>query len=92
MKRFLCRWVAPVALLLFSALPLALATDTDFQDLHPNAKAGIIPAAQGAPAEQGDTPDRPAPTLSYAVAVLSAIVVLCILCAPSRKAESSTSR
>jgi hypothetical protein len=92
MKRFLCRWVAAAALLFLTAPSLSLAADTDFQDLHPNAKAGIIQPAQGTPADQGDTLDRPAPTLCYAVAVLSAVVVLCILCAPSRKAESSTSR
>ena len=50
-------------------------------------------AAQLAPADaSADKVEKPPPTLAYAVAVLSAVIVLCIICVPSRKAESSTSR
>ena len=91
MKHFLSSWLIALALLVSGGEPLAFA-DGDFQDLHPNAKGGIIQPADPTAADQSDKAERPPPTLSYAVAVLSAIVVLCIVCVPSRKSESSTSR
>ena len=91
MKRFLSRWIVALALLVCGAAPLALADDAT--DLHPNVKEGILGSSnQAAPPDQGDKVEKPAPTLCYAVAVLAAVVVLCIVCVPSRKAESSTSR
>ena len=89
MKHFLSRWFLGVALLVCGAAPLAVADD--FQDLHPNAKGGIIQPAEQAPADQSDKVERPPPTLSYAVAVLAGVVVLCIVCVPSRKSESESS-
>ena len=51
------------------------------------------PAAQLAPADSSaDKVEKAPPTLAYAVAVLSAVIVLSIICVPSRKSESSTSR
>ncbi len=93
MRRFLRRWLAPVVLVLFGVLPRATADDNDFKDLHPNAGQGIVqPPPSAAPADAGDKVDKPPPTFAYLVAVLAAVVVLCLLCVPSRKSESSTAR
>ena len=62
-------------------------------DLHPNAHGGIFqPAAQPTASDAADKPEKPAPTMAYAAAVLIAVVVLCIICVPTRKSESMTSR
>jgi hypothetical protein len=90
MKRFLCRWIAAFSLVLGSALPLARADDAS--DLHPNVHEGILGSTSAAPADQGDKTEKPPPTLCYAVAVIAAAIVLCIICVPSRKSESSTAR
>ena len=91
MRRPLWRWFAPVLLALCGFLP-AVSAD-DFKDLHPNAGAGLTgPAAAPTPAESGEKAEKPPPTLAYLAAVMAAVVVLCIICVPSRKAESSTSR
>jgi hypothetical protein len=81
-------------LALCCGLPLASAQDISNQDLHPNAHTGIVPSASPASnaSAAGDKPEKPAPTLSYLAAVLSAVIVLCIICVPSRKSESMTSR
>jgi hypothetical protein len=93
MRRILSRWAVPLVLALVCGLSPAAAQNSDFQDLHPNAKTGIIPsAAPTAAPDAGDKTEKPAPTLSYFAAVLSAVVVLCIICVPSRKSESMTSR
>ena len=91
MRRFL-RWIIPVVLALCSCGP-AIADDADGKDLHPYKNSGGAPAVQLAPSDpSADKVEKPAPTLAYAVAVLSAIIVLSIICVPSRKSESSTSR
>ena len=93
MRRFLLVFLAPFVLVLFGALPLAFADDTEFKDLHPNAGQGIVqPPAPAAPADAGDKAEKPPPTFAYFVAVVAAAVVLCVICVPSRKGESSTSR
>ena len=90
MRRFFWSWVAPL-LLVLCGVP-AFAQD-DSKDLHPYKGPGAPPPVQVAPTDaNGDKVEKPAPTLAYTVAVLSAIVVLCLICVPSRKAESSTSR
>ena len=82
----------PLLLVLALGLTPALAAgDDDTKDLHPY-KGNGAPAVQMAPADAGDKTERPPPTLAYAVAVLATVIVLCIICVPSRKAESSTSR
>ena len=89
MQRFLWSWVASV-LLLWSC-GLASAQD-ESKDLHPYKGSGNAPPVQLAPADpNADKPEKPAPTLAYFVAVLSTILVLCLICVPSRKPESSTS-
>jgi len=91
MRRFLS-WIIPVVLALCSCGP-AIADDADGKDLHPYKNSGGPPAAQLAPSDSSaDKVEKPAPTLAYAVAVLFAIIVLSIICVPSRKPESSTSR
>ncbi|HBI43157.1 MAG TPA: hypothetical protein DDY78_09925 [Planctomycetales bacterium] len=93
MRRIPGIWFAALVLALSCWMPLAFAQNSDFQDLHPNAKSGIVqPTAQPATADASDKPEKPAPTLSYAAAVLAAVVVLCIICVPTRKPESMTSR
>lgn len=93
MRRIFSRWTVPLVLALVCGLSPAAAQNSDFQDLHPNAKTGIIPpTAPAAASDAGDKTEKPAPTLSYLAAVLSAVVVLCIICVPSRKSESMTSR
>jgi hypothetical protein len=90
MRRFLWSWTAPVLLALCCGL--ASAQD-DTKDLHPYKGSGNAPAVQLAPNDPGgEKPEKPAPTLAYAVAVLLTIVVLSLICVPSRKSESSTSR
>jgi hypothetical protein len=91
MRRIFGSWFAALILALSCWQPLAVAQNAD--DLHPNAHGGIFqPAATPAPADASDKNEKPAPTLSYAAAVLVAVVVLCIICVPSRKPESMTSR
>lgn len=92
MRRFLLSCFALVVLALCCRGPvLAAGDDSDFKNLHPNA--GGFPTAAPAPADSSaDKVEKPAPTLAYAVAVLSAVIVLSIICVPSRKSESSTSR
>jgi hypothetical protein len=92
MRRWLPMWFAAVVTALSLGLPAASADDADFKGLHPNA-GGFAPSAQLAPADSSaEKVERPPPTLSYAVAVLTAVIVLCLICVPSRKSESSTSR
>jgi hypothetical protein len=90
----LLRWVAPLVLAVCGAIFPAFADDpVTNKDLHPNAGSGILgPAPQTAPADSSDKAERPAPTFQIFMAVAAAVIVLCILCAPSRKAESSTAR
>ena len=92
MRRFLLTCFALVALALCCRGPvLAAGDDADFKNLHPSA--GGFPAAAPAPVgSSAEKVEKPAPTLAYAVAVLSTIIVLSIICVPSRKSESSTSR
>jgi hypothetical protein len=91
MRRIPGIWFAALVLALSCWPPVAVAQNSD--DLHPNAHGGIFqPATQAAPSDASDKTEKPAPTLSYAAAVLSAVVVLCIICVPSRKSESMTSR
>jgi hypothetical protein len=93
MRRIFWRWFAALVLALICGLSPAAAQNSDFQDLHPNARTGIIPpAAQPTASDASDKPEKPAPTLSYAAAVLIAVIVLCIICVPTRKSESMTSR
>ena len=90
MRRFLGRWAAPFLLVLCCGP--AFAQD-EGKDLHPYKGSGPAPAVQLAPSDpNADKPEKPAPTLAYLVAVLSTVLVLCLICVPSRKAESSTSR
>jgi hypothetical protein len=91
MRRIFWCWFAALSLILICALSPAAAQTQD--DLHPNAHGGLFaPAAPAAPADASAKNEKPAPTLSYAAAVLSAVVVLCLICVPSRKSESMTSR
>ena len=92
MRRFLLAWFVPVVLLLFGALPRSAA-----DDLHPGlgkdaSSQTAPPSPQAAPADAGDKVEKPPPTFAYFVAVAATLIVLCILCVPSRKAESSTAR
>ncbi len=94
MRNTLGKLLAAVLLALCVGPPLALAQPAD--DLHPNAHGGIFqPAATPPPTAAtttGDKPEKPAPTLAYLAAVASAVIVMCIICVPSRKSESMTSR
>jgi hypothetical protein len=91
MRRIFWCWFAALALIMICALSPAAAQNQD--DLHPNAHGGIFqPAAPAAASDASDKTEKPAPTLSYAAAVLAAVVVLCLICVPSRKSESMTSR
>src|SRR5205823_97203 len=76
MGRRLLRWVAPLALALCGALPLASADDPiTNKDLHPNAGSGIIgPAAPAAPADPGDKAEKPPPTFAIFIAVAAAVI------------------
>ena len=80
-------------LVLFGACRRRPPTTATSRDLHPNAGQGILqPSTAAAPTDAGDKVEKPPPTFAYFVAVLAAVVVLCLLCVPSRKAESSTAR
>ena len=93
MRHIFWRCSVALTLILICAFSPVAAQNTDFQDLHPNAKTGIIPqAAPSAASDAGDKTEKPAPTLSYLAAVLSTVIVLCIICVPSRKPEAMTSR
>lgn len=72
--RHLMRWLAPVVLAVAS-LPTAWAQGPQTGPLAPPA-----------PAQPGeDKQERPAPALQYTVALLSALLILTIICKPSRK-------
>jgi hypothetical protein len=91
MRRIFWRWFAALVLALICGLSPVAAQNSD--DLHPNVHGGLFqPAATPAPSDASDKPEKPAPTLSYAAAVLIAVIVLCIICVPTRKSESMTSR
>ena len=45
MRRIISRWAVSLVLALVCGLSPAAAQNSDFQDLHPNAKTGIIPSA-----------------------------------------------
>ena len=85
--------LAATLLLLLGRVPPASA-----DEYHPGlgndkALSTAAPAPQPAPeAPSTDNPDRPQPTFAYFLAVVSALIVFCILCMPSRKAEAATSR
>ncbi len=92
MRRFFPSWIVPAVLALCCCGPAA-ADDADGKDLHPYKNSGGVSAAQLAPSDSSaDKVEKPPPTLAYAAAVLSAVIVLSIICVPSRKSESSTSR
>ena len=88
------RWLGPgfaVLLTLGAAAPAVSADDPDFKNLHPNAGQGVVQPVAPVPADAGDKPEKPAPTFAYFVAVAATIIVLSIICVPSRKADSATS-
>jgi hypothetical protein len=91
MRSTLWRLLAAALLALGAVTPNAVAQTQD--DLHPSAHGGIFqPAAPVAPAAAGDKTEKPAPTLAYFAAAASTVIVLCIICVPSRKSESMTAR
>jgi hypothetical protein len=92
MRRIFWCCFAALALLVICALSRAAAQTQD--DLHPNAHGGIFqPAAPAAPAPgASDNPGKSTPNMAIFTAVVSAVVVLCIICVPSRKSESVASR
>jgi hypothetical protein len=85
--------LAAALLLLLGRVPPASA-----DEYHPglgNDNSSSTAAAAPQPPSStpsSENPDRPQPTFAYFLAVVSALIVFCILCMPSRKAESATSR
>jgi hypothetical protein len=93
MRRFLRRWLTPLLLVLCGALPLARAQDISPKDVHPGFGGNGTPAPQQAPADAtSDKVERPPPTLAFFAAVIALLVVMCVICAPSRKAESASAK
>ena len=91
MKPIFVYFAAPLLLLLGGF------TAASADDLHPglgqdNPGASTAPAPPPPSADSSDKPDKPQPTFAYFLAVASTVIVLCILCVPSRKAESATAR
>ncbi len=92
MRCIVRRWFAALSLALICGLSPVAAQNMDNQDLHPNAHIGIMTQPAPSPASgASDKPEKPAPTFSYFAAVVCAVVVLCLICVPSRKSESVTS-
>jgi hypothetical protein len=92
MRRIFGRWLAPLVLALCGGLRLTSAQDIGVKDLHPGIGGNGATAPQLAPADAGDKAERPPPTLSFFAAVVALIIVLCLICAPSRKAEASSAK